>query len=158
MVRWLWVLVLVFCAGCSWQYTPEQQVEVDKWRAEAKTAAAELAEAKELMEAKWAEVKKWEARLADGKWRDLSLAEIQEGVAFARQSYNEAVVKVAQLEGRYKSAAESFKAAKEAGVPTWRLVLEGVAVVLLGLFGGKRNLPALIGAGADKVAKKLNGG
>ena len=126
-MRWVVVLAVLFVVGCSFRLPTPAQ------QAQLNELGAEQAELLEEIDALAVKLKKGEITLDEFKTAAQSL-----------------YAKVKVVEANIQKVVDS-------GAPLWSVIANGVLTVALFLFGGKRNLPVLVGNVLERVGKKAKG-
>lgn len=126
-MRWLFVVALLLVVGCSFRLPTPAQ-------------QAQLNELRAVQAELLGQIDTLALKLQDG---EITLDEFK--------------AQAAELYAKGKQAEADIQAVVDAGAPLWSVIANGVLTLALFFFGGKRNLPVLVGNVLERVGKKAKG-
>lgn len=126
-MRWILLVLALFVVGCAFRLPTPAQ-------------SVQLSELRERQTAVLEKIDGLALKLQDG---EITLTEF---TAAAAELYAEA-----------KQVEAEIKAVVDSGAPLWSVIANGILAVALFFFGGKRNLPVLVGSILERVGKKTKG-
>ena len=126
-MRWLVVVALLFVVGCAFRLPTPAQ-------------QVQLNELRAEQSALLEEVDALALKLKDG---EIDLDEFK--------------VQAAEIYAKVKIVEANIQKVVDSGAPLWSVIANGVLTLALFFFGGKRNLPVLVGNVLERVGKKAKG-